>query len=99
MIVVSRRHLVAFLALLLPFGRPASAASASSSPQRWVCTFNECLPYVYDPAHGDPDNIAGTEPISPGVAFEELPAGWRCPVCGSPKQWFEETDKPWRGAG
>ena len=95
MIVVSRRRLAAFLALLLPFARPVSAAS----PQRWVCTFNECLPYVYDPAHGDPDNIAGTEPIPPGIAFEDLPEGWRCPVCGSPKQWFEETDKPWRDTG
>ena len=96
MIVVSRRRLMASLALLLPFGRPASAAP---SPQRWVCTFNECLPYVYDPAHGDPDNIAGTEPIAPGITFEDLPTGWRCPVCGSPKQWFEETDKAWRGTG
>jgi rubredoxin len=93
MLVVTRRAVLALIALL-----PARAR-AEPAPQRWLCTFNECLPYVYDPAHGDPDNIAGPRPIPPGVAFEDLPADWRCPVCGSPKQWFEETDKPWRGTG
>ena len=91
----SRRLVLALLAWL-PLPRLARAADPS---QRWVCTYNECLPYVYDPAHGDPDNIAGPHPIPPGVAFEDLPEGWRCPVCGSPKQWFEPTDKPWRGTG
>ncbi|MDK9695475.1 MAG: rubredoxin [Siculibacillus sp.] len=94
MFVATRRAVLALLALL-PFGSRTRAAE----PQRWLCTYNECLPYVYDPAHGDPDNIAGTHPIPPGVAFEDLPADWRCPVCGSPKEWFEETDAPWRGTG
>ena len=91
----SRRLVLALLAWL-PLPRVARAANPS---QRWVCTFNECLPYVYDPVHGDPDDIAGTHPIPPGVAFEDLPEGWRCPVGGSPKQWFEPTDVPWRGTG
>jgi flavin reductase (DIM6/NTAB) family NADH-FMN oxidoreductase RutF/rubredoxin len=39
--------------------------------------------YVYDPANGDPD--AG---IKPGTAFEELPEGWVCPVCGASKSEF-----------
>jgi rubredoxin len=39
--------------------------------------------YVYDPVKGDPDN--GTPS---GVAFEELPADWTCPVCGAGKEEF-----------
>jgi rubredoxin len=39
--------------------------------------------YVYDPAKGDPDNG-----VSPGTAFEALPAGWTCPVCGASKSEF-----------
>lgn len=89
------RRLFLALAALLPLGRPARAEPA----QRWACTYNECAPYVYDPAHGDPDNIAGDHPIPPGVAFDDLPEGWRCPVCGAPKQWFETTDRPWKPIG
>ncbi len=40
--------------------------------------------YVYDAANGDPD--AG---IKPGTAFEDLPEGWTCPVCGASKSDFE----------
>jgi len=40
--------------------------------------------YVYDAANGDPD--AG---IKPGTAFENLPEGWTCPVCGASKSEFE----------
>lgn len=92
---VSRRAVLALLtAVAALVGRRGTGAA---EPRRWICTYNECLPYVYDPAHGDPDNIAGSHPIPPGTAFEDLPADWRCPVCGTPKSWFEETDKPWRG--
>jgi len=41
--------------------------------------------YVYDPAVGDPD--AG---VGPDTAFEDLPDGWVCPVCGASKDQFEE---------
>jgi rubredoxin len=97
MIAVTRRTVLALLAALATPGARRAAAAATS--RRWVCTYNECLPYVYDPAHGDPDNVAGDHPIPPGTAFEDLPADWRCPVCGTPKSWFEETDAPWRGTG
>jgi rubredoxin len=40
--------------------------------------------YVYDPVLGDPD--AG---IAPGTAFEDIPEGWVCPVCGVGKDQFE----------
>ena len=54
----------------------------------WLCTYNECDPYIYDPLKGDPENINGTAPISPGTAFDDLPDSWICPACGSPKDWF-----------
>ncbi len=49
---------------------------------KWVC-----IPcgYVYDPAEGDPDGG-----IAPGVAFEDLPEEWVCPVCGAEQDMFEK---------
>lgn len=41
--------------------------------------------YIYDPEIGDPEND-----IPPGVAFEDLPDGWSCPICGAAKEMFEE---------
>ena len=43
--------------------------------------------YVYDPEDGDPDGG-----ISPGTPFDEISARWDCPVCGAPKDDFEELD-------
>ena len=43
--------------------------------------------YVYDPTKGDPEHGAKI-----GTRFEDLPAGWVCPVCGAAKEMFEETD-------
>jgi len=49
--------------------------------KKYVC--NICG-YVYDPVVGDPDNG-----IPAGTAFEEVPADWVCPICGSGKDEFE----------
>lgn len=48
--------------------------------KKYVC---DVCGYVYDPAAGDPDNG-----ISPGTAFEDLPADWVCPLCGVGKDQF-----------
>ena len=40
--------------------------------------------YIYDPALGDPDSG-----VAPGTPFDQLPAGWVCPVCGADKSQFE----------
>lgn len=40
--------------------------------------------YIYDPEKGDPDSG-----IKPGTAFEDIPADWKCPVCGVGKDQFE----------
>lgn len=50
--------------------------------ERWVC--GPCG-WVYDPAEGDPDGD-----IPPGVAFEDLPEDYVCPVCGATKDLFEK---------
>ncbi|MBC8591504.1 rubredoxin [Wansuia hejianensis] len=49
---------------------------------RWVC---DPCGWVYDPAEGDPDGG-----IEPGVAFEDLPEDWVCPVCGATKDLFSK---------
>jgi rubredoxin len=43
--------------------------------------------YIYDPEKGDPDSG-----IAPGTAFDELPEGWSCPVCGASKSNFARMD-------
>lgn len=49
----------------------------------------ECGPcgYVYDPEVGDPDNG-----VEAGTAFEDLPASWKCPICGIGKDAFEKAE-------
>jgi len=43
--------------------------------------------YIYDPETGDEDGG-----IDPGMAFEDLPEDWRCPLCGAMKKYFEKVD-------
>jgi flavin reductase (DIM6/NTAB) family NADH-FMN oxidoreductase RutF/rubredoxin len=43
--------------------------------------------YIYDPAIGDP-----VTNIKPGIAFEDLPDNWVCPVCGTEKDDFIKMD-------
>lgn len=42
--------------------------------------------YIYDPELGDPDGN-----IPPRTAFEKLPDGWVCPICGAAKSEFEKV--------
>lgn len=50
--------------------------------KKYVCTV---CGYVYDPKVGDEENE-----IAPGTAFEDLPDGYACPLCGVGKDLFEE---------
>jgi rubredoxin len=50
---------------------------------KWICML---CGYIYDPDIGDPEGG-----ISPGTAFEDLPEGWACPVCGASKDSFEKV--------
>lgn len=47
-----------------------------------------CVPcgYIYDPEKGDP--VGG---VDPGVPFKQLPDDWFCPICGAPKEDFENV--------
>ena len=41
--------------------------------------------YIYDEAEGDPDNG-----VAPGTIWKDVPEDWVCPLCGAPKEEFEE---------
>ena len=51
--------------------------------EKWQCLI---CSYIYDPAAGDPENN-----VKPGTAFEDMPDGWLCPVCGAEKDQFEKV--------
>ena len=53
-------------------------------PGRYICA--NCG-YVYDPAEGDPMNG-----VPPGVAFDDLPEGWVCPMCYATREHFDPLD-------
>lgn len=53
--------------------------------KKYVCLVCD---YVYDPLMGDPDND-----IEPGIAFEDLPDDWVCPLCGVGKDEFELVEE------
>jgi rubredoxin len=52
--------------------------------KKYVC---DVCGYVYDPEMGDEDGG-----ITPGTAFENLPDGWVCPVCGAAKESFSPME-------
>jgi rubredoxin len=41
--------------------------------------------YIYDPEAGYPDSG-----IAKGTPFDDIPESWACPVCGAPKDSFEQ---------
>jgi rubredoxin len=47
----------------------------------WMCLL---CGWIYNEAHGAPE-----EGIAPGTRWEQVPAGWVCPVCGARKEHFE----------
>lgn len=51
--------------------------------KKYVC---DVCGWAYDEAMGDPD-----QGIAPGTKFEDLPAGFVCPLCGVGKDSFSEA--------
>ncbi len=51
---------------------------------RYICPI---CGYIYDPVKGDPESG-----VEPGTSFDDLPDGWICPVCGTPKLEFSKKD-------
>jgi rubredoxin len=50
--------------------------------EKWECLV---CGHIYDEDEGDPESA-----VLQGTALAELPDDWACPVCGSPKEQFEE---------
>ncbi len=46
--------------------------------------------FLYDEERGWPE-----EGIAPGTRWEDIPAGWRCPDCGTAKAQFEMVEIPY----
>ena len=49
--------------------------------KRWEC---QICGFVYDEAEGLPD-----EGFAPGTRWEDIPADWVCPDCGTSKSEFK----------
>jgi rubredoxin-NAD+ reductase len=62
----------------------AAGGSAARALRRWLC---EACGLIYDEARGDPDGG-----LAPGTRFEDIPEGWRCPVCGVGKADFRPIE-------
>jgi len=52
--------------------------------KKWMC--QQCG-WIYDEAQGDP-----ASGLMPGTRWEDVPADWACPDCGSPKSDFEMVE-------
>ncbi|MFA6850247.1 MAG: rubredoxin [Selenomonadaceae bacterium] len=52
--------------------------------KKWACSV---CGWIYDGEVGDPDYD-----LAPGVAFEDLPDDFVCPLCGVGKDQFEEQE-------
>ena len=61
---------------------PPKPAAPAAKAARYTCTV---CGYIYNPEKGDPEGN-----VKPGTRFEDLPAGWVCPVCGAEKDKFEK---------
>ncbi len=59
-----------------PASIPVGEIKAAQASGKYVCSI---CGYVYDPAEHD------------GVAFEDLPADWKCPRCRQPKEKFNRA--------
>jgi len=53
--------------------------------QKYKC---EVCDHVYDPVTGDQEGG-----IAPGTAFEDIPDGWVCPMCGAGKEAFHPMEE------
>ncbi|MDJ1184068.1 rubredoxin [Roseofilum casamattae] len=66
-------------------GSSETPETPNSAPETTLDRY-ECRAcgYVYEPQKGD-----SKRQVPQGTPFEELPPGWRCPVCGAQRRQFE----------
>lgn len=60
--------------------RPKELTLAEQAPANYEC---RSCGYVYEPSKGD-----NKSNIPPETLFDDLPADWRCPVCGVRRSQF-----------
>ncbi len=58
-------------------------SESETEMEKWQC---KICGYIYDPEKGDPDGN-----VPPNTPFSKLPDDWVCPVCGAPKDMFEQV--------
>ena len=58
----------------------ATSLAPAPAPETWTCSVCK---HVYDPAKDDP--------AKKNTPFEQLPATWKCPVCGAPKSAYKKS--------
>ncbi|MGF1493747.1 MAG: rubredoxin [Microcoleaceae cyanobacterium] len=58
----------------------SDSATETTELNRYEC---RACGYVYEPSKGSSKGN-----IPPNTAFEDIPVGWRCPVCGTAKDQF-----------
>lgn len=103
MVILGRRALFGLFSAVFAFGgltaerralaeqtlEPLKTGRSDPELARWQCINQDCEPYIYDPKLGDPENITNPgHPIPPGIAFQDLPHDWVCPICGFGKTEF-----------
>lgn len=69
-----------FILWVIAFIKNKKKLKNTSPGPKWLCV--PCW-YIYDENIWDPDGW-----IPPGTRFEDIPADWRCPVCGVGKSDF-----------
>ena len=60
--------------------QPQEKTLSETAPASYEC---RVCGYVYEPNKGD-----GKANVPSGTLFDDLPKGWRCPVCGAPTGQF-----------
>jgi rubredoxin len=74
--------------VLLALGRAGGVVPPSEPMTKRIHCCRSCLT-VYDSAIGDPRGH-----VPPQTSFEDLPAGWECPVCGGPLSGYVSSASP-----
>jgi len=59
-----------------PESIPPTEVAVAEATGKYICSV---CGYVYDPTEND------------GIAFEDLPADWKCPRCKQPKEKFNKA--------
>ncbi|MGI0490200.1 rubredoxin [Alkalinema pantanalense CENA528] len=70
------------------------ATESTAMPEDFDCYECAACGYVYEPLKGD-----NRSEIPPETEFKDLPAKWRCPVCGAPKSRFQNIGRAGKASG